>query len=50
MRLVPVLLLFALRASDTFIVTGTMVDHLQNRPLNYILVTLTSTQDRKLTV
>jgi hypothetical protein len=50
MRLVPLLLLFALRAPDTFVVTGTMVDHLQNRPLKTILVTLTSTQDRKLTV
>ena len=48
--LVPLLLLLAWQAPDTFIVTGTMVDHLQNRPLNYILVTLTSTQDRKLTV
>jgi hypothetical protein len=50
MRLVPLLLLLALRAPDTFTVTGTVVDHLQNRPLNTILVTLTSTQDRKLTV
>ena len=50
MRLVPLLLLLAWRAPDTFIVTGTVVDHLQNRPLNYVLVTLTSTQDRKLTV
>src|SRR5882757_3705676 len=50
MRLMPLLFLLALRAPDTFVVTGTVVDHLQNRPLNYILVTLTSTQDRKLTV
>ncbi len=50
MRLLPLLLLLALRAPDTFVVTGTVVDHLQNRPLNSILVTLTSTQDRKLTV
>lgn len=50
MRLVPLLLLLALRGPDTFVVTGTIVDHLQNRPLNTILVTLTSTQDRKLTV
>jgi hypothetical protein len=49
--LVPLLfLLLAAPMSDTFIVTGTVVDHLQNRPLNYILVTLTSTEDRKLTV
>jgi len=50
MRLVPLLFFLALRAPDTYVVTGTVVDHLQNRPLNYILVTLTSTQDRKLTV
>ena len=50
MPLPSLLLLLALRAPDTFIVTGTVVDHLQNRPLNYILVTLTSTQDRQLTV
>jgi len=50
MPLPSLLLLLALRAPDTFIVTGTAVDHLQNRPLNYILVTLTSTQDRQLTV
>jgi hypothetical protein len=50
MRLVPLLLLLALRGPDTFVVTGTVVDHLKNQPLNYILVTLTSTQDRKLTV
>src|SRR5207245_1573784 len=50
MRLMPLVLLLSWRAPDTFIVTGTVVDHLQNRPLNYILVTLTSTQDNKLTV
>jgi hypothetical protein len=48
--LVPLLFLLAAPMPDTFVVTGTMVDHLQNRPLNYILVTLTSTEDRKLTV
>lgn len=48
--LIPLLLLLAPMATDTYIVTGTVVDHLQNRPLHTILVTLTSTQDRRLTV
>ena len=48
--LIPLLLLLSPTAPDTYIVTGTIVDHLQNRPLHTILVTLTSTQDRRLTV
>ncbi|HEY6991577.1 MAG TPA: carboxypeptidase-like regulatory domain-containing protein [Bryobacteraceae bacterium] len=48
--LIPLLLVLAPTAPDTYIVTGTIVDHLQNRPLHTILVTLTSTQDRRLTV
>jgi hypothetical protein len=47
---IPLLLLLAPTAPDTYIVTGTVVDHLQNRPLHTVLVTLTSTQDRRLTV
>lgn len=48
--LIPLLFLLAPTAPDTYVVTGTIVDHLQNLPLHTILVTLTSTQDRQLTV
>src|SRR4051794_1826912 len=50
MRLVQLLFLLAFGGADTFVVTGTLGDHLQHRPLNYILVPLTSTQGRKLPV